>query len=75
MLTEAIAQAEDASVDEALVSTAKQQKQRILKTLGAPEWIEDFRLTVREQIKTLRVEAGTLDIDAIRAVEDLAPDA
>ena len=62
-----------ASVDEALVSTAKQQKQPILKTLGEPEWIEDFRHTVREQIKSLRVAAGTLDVDAVRAVEEPTP--
>ena len=73
MLDEAIVQAEEAGVDEVLVSTAKQQKQRILKILGVPEWIEDFRRTVRVQITALRVAAGTLDIEAVRAVENPTP--
>ena len=47
--------------------------QRFLKTLGSPKWIEDFRCTVREQIKTLRVAAGTLDVEAVRDVENPTP--
>lgn len=73
MLDAAIGQAEQAGADATLIRTAASERDRVLKSMGGPESIPDFRRTVREQIVALGAAAGTLDVEAVRAVEDPGP--
>ena len=73
MLDRAVAEAADAGVDPKLIETARSQKQRIIAGKGDPATVEDFRATVRRQIAALGAAAGTIDLAAIRAVEDPGP--
>jgi len=69
----------EAGVDAKLIERARAERKRIIGAMrtppapNSPQWVEDFRGTVRRQLIALGVAGGAIDPAAIRAVEETGP--
>lgn len=79
MLDRAIERATKSGIDSTLVDRAKAQRQRIVAAIqmppanNSPAWVEDFRVTVRDQLIALGVADGTVDAALVRTIQDPGP--
>ena len=79
MLDRAIAAATGTGVDAKLIAAARADRERLFAskrtppTPNSPQWVEEFRVTVRRHLVALGVAGGIVDPAAVRAAEEPGP--